>query len=82
MSRMHVLRTVPTFVTAHTFCASRDTRASYGWCLVFARIKTMWRNQNLESAFGIQNRKIGGNHASFNLERNAIHCFVFYCFLE
>ena len=28
------LRTVPTFVTAHTFCASRDTRVSYGWCLL------------------------------------------------
>ena len=26
------LRTVPTIVTAHTFCASRDTRVSYGWC--------------------------------------------------
>ena len=24
------LRTVHTFVTAHTFCASRDTRVSYG----------------------------------------------------
>ena len=24
---------VPTFVTAHVFCASRDTRVSYGWCL-------------------------------------------------
>ena len=23
------LRTVPTIVTAHTFCASRDTRISY-----------------------------------------------------
>ena len=22
---------VPTFVTAHTFCVSRDTRVSYGW---------------------------------------------------
>ena len=28
------LRTVPTFVTAHTFCASRDTQVSYGWCLL------------------------------------------------
>ena len=28
------LRTVPTIVTAHTFCASRDTRVSYGWCLL------------------------------------------------
>ena len=25
-----VLRTVPTIVTAHTFCASQDTRVSYG----------------------------------------------------
>ena len=29
-----VLRTVPSIVTAHTFCASRDTRVSYGWCLL------------------------------------------------
>ena len=29
-----LLRTVPTIVTAHTFCASRDTRVSYGWCLL------------------------------------------------
>ena len=28
------LRTVPTIVTAHTFCASRDTQVSYGWCLL------------------------------------------------
>ena len=28
------LRTVSTFVTAHTFCASRDARVSYGWCLL------------------------------------------------
>ena len=28
------LRTVPTFITAHTFCASQDTRVSYGWCLL------------------------------------------------
>ena len=28
------LRTAPTFVTAHTFCASRDTQVSYGWCLL------------------------------------------------
>ena len=28
------LRTVPTFVTVHTFCASRDTRVSYRWCLL------------------------------------------------
>ena len=28
------LRTVPTFVTAHTFCASQDTRVLYGLCLL------------------------------------------------
>ena len=28
------LRTVPTFVTAHTFCASRDTQVSYVWFLL------------------------------------------------
>ena len=28
------LRTVPTIVIAHTFCASRDTRISYQWCLL------------------------------------------------
>ena len=28
------LRTVPIFVTARTFCVSRDTRVSYGWCLL------------------------------------------------
>ena len=28
------LRTLPTIVTAHTFCASRDTRVSYRWCLL------------------------------------------------
>ena len=28
------LRTVPTIVTAHAFCAFRDTRVSYGWCLL------------------------------------------------
>ena len=30
----HVLRTVPTIVIAHTFCASPDTRISYRQCLL------------------------------------------------
>ena len=34
VSKVLELRTVPTFVTAHIFCASRDTRVSYGrWLL-------------------------------------------------
>ena len=28
------LRTVPSFVTAHTFCASRDSWVFCGWCLL------------------------------------------------
>ena len=28
------LRTMPTIVIAHRFCASRDTQISYGWCLI------------------------------------------------
>ena len=57
------LRTVPTIVLAHTFCASRDTRISYGWCLLiqgyFCAVQTMRRLQNLASALGIQKRKFG-----------------------
>jgi len=30
----NVLRTVPTIVIAHTFCASPDTRISYRQCLL------------------------------------------------
>ena len=33
----YFLRMVPTFVTAPTFWASRDTRVSYGWWLLIPR---------------------------------------------
>ena len=33
-SVLFVLRTVPTIVIAHTFCASPDTRTSYRQCLL------------------------------------------------
>ena len=49
------LRTVPTIVTAQTFCASQDTRVSYGWCLR----TIMWRKQNLASHLGIQKENWG-----------------------
>ena len=53
----NTLRTVPTIVTAHTFCASRDTRVSYGWCLpiqeYFCAVKTIRIKQSLPNAFGI-----------------------------
>ena len=34
-----LLRTVPTFVTAHTFCASGDTLVFYGWCIFLRGLK-------------------------------------------
>ena len=34
LSLIQHLRTVPIIVIVHTVCASRDTRISYGWCLL------------------------------------------------
>ena len=34
VQKVSFLRTVPTVVFARTFCTSRDTRVSYGWCLL------------------------------------------------
>ena len=34
LSVLYSLRTVPTIVIVHTFCASWDTRISYRWCLL------------------------------------------------
>ena len=66
------LRRVPTFVTAHTFWASQDTRVSYGWCLLtqgyFWQFKIMRRKQYFASVLSIKKKKkkkTGGNHALF-----------------
>ena len=86
------LRTVPTIVTAHTLCASRDTQfpmgGAYWYRDIFARFKTMRRKQNLEGDFAIQ-KEIGVTmHFSeiikfqFGKKKITIHCFVFCCFLE
>ena len=57
------LRTVPTFVTAHTFCASRDTRASYGWCLLiqeyFCAVQNYAEKQELCKCSWYPKRKSG-----------------------
>ena len=34
LAKLFGLRMVPTSVTVHTFCASRDTQVCYGWCLL------------------------------------------------
>ena len=41
---LHGLRKVPNFVTAHTFCASRDTHVSYGWYLLIRGCFTRFQN--------------------------------------
>ena len=56
----------------------------------FARFKTMRRKQNFASALStvVSKKKIRGNHTFFRdnkasiWKKNAIDCFVFYCFLE
>ena len=62
------LRTVPTIVTAHTFCASRDTRFSYRWCLLiqeyFCAEKVYGESRTYQMLL-VSQKKFGGNHAFF-----------------
>ena len=63
----NALRTVPTFVTAHTFCASRDTRipigGAYSYRDIFARfVKVLL----------VSKKKIGGNRAFFRDKKASI----------
>ena len=57
------LRTVPTFVTAHTFCASRDTRVSYGWFLLiqqfFCAVENYTEKAELSKCSWYPKRKLG-----------------------
>ena len=63
------LSTVPTFVTAHTFCASRDTRVSYRWRLLiqgyFLRDLKLSGESRTQQVLLVSKTKIGGNHAFF-----------------
>ena len=59
-----ILNTIlPTFVTAHTFCASRDTRVSYGWCLLiqgyFNAVLKLSEKAELSKCYWYQKRKLG-----------------------
>ena len=83
------LRTVPTFVTAHTFCASRDTRVSNGWCLpiqgYFCTVQSYAEKAELSKCSWYRKRKLGvtmhfSEMTKLQFGKNAIHCFVFYCF--
>ena len=58
-----LLRTVPTIVNAHTFCASRDTRDSYRWCLLiqeyFCAVYNYTEKAELTNFFWYLKRKLG-----------------------
>ena len=49
-----LLRTVPTFVVAHLEILGFPVGGVYSYMDIFARLKTMRRNQTLASALGIQ----------------------------
>ena len=82
---IYPLRTVPTIVIAHTFCASRDTRISYGWCLLiqgyFCAVQDYAEKAKLSKCSWYTKRKLGvTTHFSeiikLQFGKNAIHCFV------
>ena len=58
------LRTVSTIVIAHTFCAYRDTRVSYRWCLLiqeyFCAVQNYAEKVDLKKLSWYP-KKIGGN---------------------
>ena len=63
------LKKVPTFVATHMFCASRDTRVSYGWYLL---IQGYFCGVTMHFSEIIK--------LLYEKKKNTIHCFVFYWF--
>ena len=81
------LRTVPTIVIAHTFCASRDTRISYCWCLeiqgYFCAVQKYVEKAELSKCSWYPKRKLGvTTHFSeiielqFGKERHTLLCIL------
>ena len=58
-----LLRTVPIIVIAHTFCASRDNRISYGWRLLlqgyFCAVQNYAEKAELGKCSWYPKRKLG-----------------------
>ena len=54
---------MPTVVLAHMFCASRDTRVSYGWCLLiqgcFCAVQNYAEEAELSKCSWYPKRKLG-----------------------
>ena len=64
-----MLRTVPTIVTAHTFCATRDT-GGFLWVVVintgiFFRGLNLYGESRTRQVLLVSTKNIGGNHAFF-----------------
>ena len=59
----NMLRTMPTIVIAHTFCASRDTRISYRRCLLiqgyFCAVQNYAEKAELSKCSWYPKRKLG-----------------------
>ena len=81
------LRTVPTIVIAHTFCASRDTRISYRRCLLiqgyFCAFENYAEKSERSKSSWHPKRKLGvGIHFSeiiklqFGKERHTLLCIL------
>ena len=80
-----LVRTMPTIVIAHTFCASRDTRISYGWCFLtqgyFCAVQNYAEKAELGKCSWYPIRKLGvTTHFSeiiklqFGKERHTLLC--------
>ena len=81
------LRTVPTFVIAHTFCASRDTRISYRRCLLiqgyFYTVQNYAEKAELSKRTWYSERKLGVTthfeeiiKLEFGKERHTLLCVL------
>ena len=81
------LRRVPTIVIAHTFCASRDTRISYRWCLLiqgyFCAVLNYPEKVDLSKCPWYPKRKLGVTmhfweiiQLQFEKERHTLLCIL------
>ena len=84
--KMVVLTRVPTIVTAHTFCAFRDARLSYGWSLLkqgnFCAVKNYTEKSELSKCSWYPKRNLGVtmhfSEISFNFRKK---CHTLLCIL-
>ena len=82
-----VLRTVPTIVIAHMFCASRDTRIFLWWCVLiqgyFCAVQNYAEKAELSKCSWYPKRKLGVTmnfseiiKLQFGKERHTLLCIL------